>query len=61
MSNNIAKLHVTRIVIAQRLSTIRKADRIYVLDKGIIAQVGTFEELAKTPGLFAEMLGRQTV
>ena len=59
VSANIAQLRVTRIVIAQRLSTIRKADRIYVLDKGIITQVGTFEELAKTPGLFAEMLKRQ--
>jgi len=56
---NIDGLHVTRIVVAHRLSTLRKADRIYVLEKGKVAQMGTFEELGKQPGLFATMLERQ--
>ncbi len=40
----------TTFVIAQRLSTIRNADRILVLDKGRIAQEGTHEQLLKEEG-----------
>jgi len=57
--HNIEQLNVTRIAIAQRLSTIKKADRIYVIDKGTVVQTGTFTELAKQKGLFAEMLEKQ--
>ena len=49
----------TRIVIAHRLSTVIKCDRIVVLDKGRIAEEGTYEELMKKNGLFAEMARRQ--
>jgi ABC-type bacteriocin/lantibiotic exporter with double-glycine peptidase domain len=59
VSANIASLKVTRIVIAHRLSTIRDVDRIYVVDTGVVAQMGTYDELAKAPGIFAEMLERQ--
>lgn len=61
VSINIQKLNVTRIVIAHRLSTVRKADRIYVLDEGKIVDSGTFEELARREGYFARMLKRQQV
>lgn len=57
--DNIEELNITRIVIAQKLSTIKKADRIYVLEQGKIVQTGTFQELAEIPGLFNEMLIRQ--
>lgn len=40
----------TTFVIAQRLSTIRNADRILVLDKGCIVQEGTHEQLLKDEG-----------
>jgi NHLM bacteriocin system ABC transporter ATP-binding protein len=50
---------VTRIVIAHRLSTIVKADRIVVLDKGLIVQTGTYEELIDQPGFFADLAKRQ--
>lgn len=59
ITQNIDALDITRVVIAHRLSTIRNADRIYVLEKGKITQMGSFEELAKESGLFAEMLNRQ--
>jgi ATP-binding cassette subfamily C protein len=59
VSDNIAHLHTTRIVIAQRLSTIKEADIIYVMDQGKVVQEGRFDELSHSPGLFADMLKRQ--
>ena len=56
---NIGSLAVTRVVIAHRISAIRRADRIYVLDKGKIVQSGTFDQLSKEPGTFRELLSRQ--
>jgi NHLM bacteriocin system ABC transporter ATP-binding protein len=61
VSASVARLNVTRIVIAQRLSTVRSANRIVVLANGAIVQQGTFEELASAPGLFAEFARRQLV
>ena len=55
----IDQLDVTRIIIAHRLTTIKNADRIYVMERGRFVQVGTYEELASQPGLFALMLERQ--
>lgn len=55
----IDQLQVTRIIIAQRLKTIRNANRIYVIDNGEIAGCGTFEELASVKGLFADLVARQ--
>jgi ABC-type bacteriocin/lantibiotic exporter with double-glycine peptidase domain len=53
------RLQVTRIVIAHRLSTVRRADRIYVLEHGSNVQEGTYEELARADGPFARFLARQ--
>ncbi|MFN2155081.1 MAG: ABC transporter ATP-binding protein [Anaerolineae bacterium] len=49
----------TSFVIAQRLSTVRTADLILVLEKGRIAARGTHEELLRTSGLYAEIYNRQ--
>ena len=59
VSKNLDTLHCTRVIIAQRLSTIRHCDRIIVLDKGKIAEQGTYEELMEKKGLFYEMSIRQ--
>ncbi len=51
----------TTIAIAHRLSTLRKADRLVVLEKGEIAEQGSHEELAgKDGGLYAKLLRMQT-
>ena len=56
----IEALGATRIVIAHRLTTIRSADRIYVLREGKVVQQGSFEELAAdTTGHFHELMAGQ--
>ncbi len=57
--DSLEKLHSTRIVIAHRLSTVMNCDRIYVLQKGKIAECGTYEELMKQHGFFYELAKRQ--
>lgn len=52
-------LNATRVVIAHRLSTVREADRIVVLERGRIVEQGTYAELAARDGRFAAMLSRQ--
>jgi ABC-type multidrug transport system fused ATPase/permease subunit len=61
ISERVAALRVTRIVVAHRLSTIRGADRIYVLDRGKVAASGTFDELMTDSPIFARLVRRQEV
>ncbi len=51
----------TRIVIAHRLSTVRDADRILVLDRGRIVEEGTFDSLMQAGGLFHALATRQVL
>ena len=55
----IEQLSVTRIVSAHRLSTIRRADRIYVLEHGRVVQEGTFAALVEQEGTFQDLVRRQ--
>ncbi len=45
----------TTLVIAHRLSTVRDADRIYVMDAGSVAEVGTHDELVARGGIYARL------
>jgi len=45
----------TKIIVAQRISTIRHADKIIVLDNGMIAGTGTHEELLNTCAVYREI------
>jgi ATP-binding cassette subfamily B protein len=46
----------TTIAIAHRLSTVRDADQIVVLDRGRVAEIGTYDELLGRGGRFAELV-----
>ena len=45
----------TVIMIAHRLSTIRDADKIIVIDGGVVAESGTHDELMATNGIYADL------
>jgi subfamily B ATP-binding cassette protein MsbA len=49
----------TSIIIAHRLSTVRDADRILVLDKGMVVEEGSHEQLRKAGGLYARLCALQ--
>lgn len=50
---------ITCIVVAHRLSTVKNCDRIMVVDKGKIAEEGTYEQLIEKDGIFADLVRRQ--
>ncbi|SMC89537.1 NHLP bacteriocin export ABC transporter permease/ATPase subunit [Sporomusa malonica] len=59
VTESIAKLKATRIVVAHRLSTIKNADVIYVMEKGHIIEKGTYSDLMEKNGVFAALAKRQ--
>jgi ATP-binding cassette subfamily C protein len=59
VSGSLERLSITRIVIAHRLSTVRQADRIYVIEAGRVVESGTFDELAAAGGTFSRLMRRQ--
>ncbi|WP_231509143.1 peptidase domain-containing ABC transporter [Streptosporangium roseum] len=61
IEENLARLTQTRIVIAHRLSTVRDADQILVVEAGGIAERGTHDELMRLGGRYAALTERQAV
>ncbi|AKF82289.1 ABC-type bacteriocin/lantibiotic exporter, contains an N-terminal double-glycine peptidase domain [Myxococcus fulvus] len=55
----LAGLQCTRIVIAHRLSTVRNADLIVVMDGGRVAELGRHEELLAKGGVYARLIRAQ--
>ena len=53
------RLQATRVVVAHRLSTIRNADKIFVLVAGHVVEQGSYDELMELDGHFAELARRQ--
>ena len=56
---SIRERGITCIVIAHRLSTIRDCDEIIVLDKGVIAERGTHDELMQRGGIYTELVASE--
>ncbi|MDK1026546.1 MAG: ATP-binding cassette domain-containing protein, partial [Actinomycetota bacterium] len=50
----------TMVVVAHRLSTIRSADVIYVIDKGRVTQMGTHDDLIAADGIYRTLWNVQT-
>jgi NHLM bacteriocin system ABC transporter ATP-binding protein len=61
VTRSLDRLKVTRIVVAHRLSTIRNADRIYVIEAGSVVESGTYDELFAHGGAFTQLAQRQLV
>ncbi len=57
--SDLAASHSTRLVIAQRISTVLKADKIVVLDDGVVAAQGTHRQLLQSSPIYREIYQSQ--
>ena len=61
VTQSLDALRTTRIVVAHRLSTVQRADTIFVMEAGKIVESGNFQTLVARDGLFARMAQRQII
>jgi len=59
--NTINALPCTVIMVAHRLSTVTECDKIIMLENGVIAESGTYEELMEKNGKFAKLVEKQLI
>ena len=52
--------HITKIIIGQRISSIKDSDKILVLEDGVITAAGTHDELIKMRNVYREVYESQT-
>lgn len=57
IQNELSRLDFvcTKLIVAQRISTTKRADKIVIMDKGEIVQIGTHDELCKVDGYYKEV------
>ena len=56
---SMRRMNATRVVVAHRLTTIRDADRIIVMQDGAIVETGNYDELMEQDGVFRRLAQRQ--
>ena len=56
----LAQLNITTIIVSHKLSTIKNADKILVIDGGKIVEEGTHKELEKKQGIYYKLMELQT-
>jgi NHLM bacteriocin system ABC transporter ATP-binding protein len=59
VTQSLARLRTTRIVIAHRLSTVQQADCIFVIERGRLVESGRFDDLVAHDGPFSRLARRQ--
>lgn len=59
VSESLAGLGATRVVIAHRLSTIANCNKIIVMDRGRVVELGSYQKLYEKGGLFTQLVNRQ--